>query len=66
MVAGARAMNSAGISCDTASVKARSLAAWPDGNDDVTGPVRFSPAPGGRDLVTSGLIMMLPTIAVAP
>ncbi len=40
--------NSAGSSCDAPRAKAKSVAACPDGNDEVTGPGRPRPAPGGR------------------
>lgn len=57
-------MNTKGSSWEAPRVKARSVAAWPDGNDDVTGPVLWCPAPGGRALPTRGLRITLATTAV--
>ena len=44
---------------------ATSVAVWPDGKEEVTGPGRPSPAAGGRRLPTKGLMPRFATIAAA-
>ena len=65
-VANASGGNNAGISWATPSVKARSVAACPEGNEDVIGPIRPLPEPGSRLRPTRGLMRRLATIAVPP
>ncbi len=66
MVSPVSGMNTAGISWATPRENARSVAVWPEGNEEVMGPGSPSPPPGGRLLPTHGLMPNLVTIAAAP
>ena len=54
-----------GISLAAITAKAVSQAAWPDGNEEVGGRMRF-PAPGGRSRPNIGFNTRLATTPAAP